>query len=142
MLNRIQAIMDAKGLSVTTFADEIGVKRPAMNHTMSGRNNPSLDTITKILERYTDISPEWLLFGTGQMMRSNIPIQQALFQEEINVNETIKPQPQSGVNEVKELQISDSVASMNLQKRQIDKIMVFYSDCSFETFIPEITSKK
>ncbi|MEI7677327.1 MAG: helix-turn-helix transcriptional regulator, partial [Bacteroidales bacterium] len=63
MLNRIQKIMDDKGLTVSSLADEIGVKRPTMTHTLSGRNNPSLDIISKILERFPEVSSDWLMFG-------------------------------------------------------------------------------
>jgi hypothetical protein len=38
---------------------------------MSGRNLPSLDLVMKIMNKFPDINPEWLVMGIGQMMKSN-----------------------------------------------------------------------
>ena len=48
---RVMTIMEHEGMSSTKFADEIGVQRPKMSHIVSGRNNPSLDILQKILVR-------------------------------------------------------------------------------------------
>ncbi|MBU0488628.1 MAG: helix-turn-helix domain-containing protein [Bacteroidetes bacterium] len=61
--------MDEKSLSPSQLADEIGIPRASVSHLLSGRNNPSLDVITKILQRFPDVSPDWLLLGTGSVYR-------------------------------------------------------------------------
>lgn len=70
MLQRIRKIIEERKLTATSFADAIGVQRPAVSHVLSGRNRPSLDFVTKILSRYPDIDPDWLLFGKGSMYRA------------------------------------------------------------------------
>ena len=67
--DRIMLIMNQKQLLPSQFAEIIGIQRAAMSHITSGRNNPSLDVLKKILERFPHISPDWLLFGTGPMNR-------------------------------------------------------------------------
>jgi transcriptional regulator with XRE-family HTH domain len=69
MTDRISLLIQAKNLSAAQFADEIGVQRSSISHLMSGRNKPSLDLIQKTLQRFPEVSSEWLLFGKGEMVR-------------------------------------------------------------------------
>jgi transcriptional regulator with XRE-family HTH domain len=68
MTDRISLLIKAKNLSSAQFADEIGVQRSSISHLMSGRNKPSLDLIQKTLQRFPEVSTEWLLFGKGEMV--------------------------------------------------------------------------
>ncbi len=70
MVERILLLLKVKNLSPSKFADEIGIQRSSMSHIMSGRNLPSLDLITKIINKFPDINSEWLLMGMGQMIKS------------------------------------------------------------------------
>ena len=65
MKERIIQIMEHEGLSSSKFAEEIDIQRSAMSHILSGRNNPSLDVLLKILKKFTYIDSDWLLFGKG-----------------------------------------------------------------------------
>ncbi len=65
MIERIKKMMDKRGLTPSQFADEIGLKRSSLSHILSGRNNPSLDVVMKIKNRFDEISLDWLLFGKG-----------------------------------------------------------------------------
>ena len=67
MRDRILKIMEREGLTPSKFAESIGIQRSAMSHIISGRNNPSLDVLLKILERFTYVDSDWLLFGKGEM---------------------------------------------------------------------------
>jgi len=78
MVDRILLVLKIKNLTPSKFADEIGIQRSSMSHIMSGRNLPSLDLITKILNKYPDINSEWLLQGAGPMMKT---IQIDLFEQ-------------------------------------------------------------
>ena len=64
MLERILELIKNKKLTPSQFADEIGIQRSGMSHIISGRNNPSLEFVMKVLKRYPEIKPEWLRFGT------------------------------------------------------------------------------
>lgn len=72
MVERIRLILRTKNLSASTFADEIGVQRSAISHILSGRNNPSLEFIQKILRRYPELNTEWVLSGKGEMLSYNL----------------------------------------------------------------------
>lgn len=67
MVNRINLILRAKNITSKQFADEIGVQPSGMSHILSGRNNPSLDFVMKVVRRYPEIDINWLMFGKGEM---------------------------------------------------------------------------
>ncbi|HNX43135.1 MAG TPA: helix-turn-helix transcriptional regulator [Bacteroidales bacterium] len=73
MKERIQLLIKAKNFTAAQFADEIGVQKSGVSHIISGRNNPSLDFVQKILTRFPEVSTDWLLFGRGPMMLSDVP---------------------------------------------------------------------
>ena len=79
MRDRILKIMEREGLTPSKFAESIGIQRSAMSHIISGRNNPSLDVLLKILERFTYVDSDWLLFGKGEMVREHVLTEPNLF---------------------------------------------------------------
>lgn len=74
MEDRIRIILKAKNITAATFADKIGVQRSAISHIFSGRNNPSLDFLQRILKAYPDINAEWLMNGRGEMYRDTLTL--------------------------------------------------------------------
>jgi len=71
MIERFQKIMEYAGVSPKRFAEILGIERSNVSHIMSGRNNPSLAVVQKILKNFPDISSDWLLFGEGNMLKAN-----------------------------------------------------------------------
>lgn len=67
MINRINLILRAKNITAKQFAEEIGIQPSGMSHILSGRNNPSLDFVSKVIRRYPEIDANWLLMGKGEM---------------------------------------------------------------------------
>lgn len=72
MNQRIQELIEKLNLTSSKFADEIGVPRSSISHIVSGRNKPSLDFVTKILEKYPEVNINWLLFGRGECFSGDI----------------------------------------------------------------------
>lgn len=70
MKDRIIRFLSSENKTSAQFAEEIGVQPSGVSHILSGRNNPSLDFVIKMLTRYSYLSPEWLLFGKEPMFRS------------------------------------------------------------------------
>jgi len=108
MEKRIQNIIEKHGLSPNAFAQEIDVNRSTISHILSGRNKPSIDVLQKILKRFSTVSASWLLLGRGEMFATESSM------EEVKTTE-IKPVTQS---------------------KEVEKIVVFYSDNSFEEYKP------
>jgi transcriptional regulator with XRE-family HTH domain len=138
--------MEEKELQASSFADTIQVSRGAISHIMNGRNKPSKDTIDKILKVFPDISSSWFLRGDGPMYKhERILVQADLFDEKKPVESFEKSQVHeySLKNEVKKPEnkvdstIIQEIKALNIPAKKIDKIMIFFNDKTFMTFIPE-----
>jgi len=112
MVDRITLLLKTRNISASQFADEIGVQRSSISHVLSGRNKPSLDFIQKILVRYPEINPDWLLFGKGSMN-----LEYNLFSE-LTDPVPVKPEALSKVIQRQERPIR-AVPEENLQIPQI-----------------------
>jgi hypothetical protein len=78
---RVLSIMDAKHLSKSSFANLLEISLPVLTHISSGRNKPGLDLIQKILTKFPDVSPDWLLLGQLPMYRE--PVKKVDLEEEL-----------------------------------------------------------
>ena len=150
MLDRIALILKRKNLTSAKFADEIGVQRSSISHVLSGRNKPSLEFIQKILKTYPEISSEWILFGKGKMMSDQeneaevkrSRVENNLFKSKLS--EEDEKAEVSGIEKIKNVDSTTStllnkqkISSKNADKKEIEKIIVFYTDDSFKQYIPE-----
>lgn len=143
MKDRIIQLLNSEGLSASKFADIIGVQRSSMSHILSGRNNPSLDFIQKIMRSFPHISGDWLISGSGEMSKNADT--GSLFQEIIKDEEPAPyqaAQPPKLKKEVPETPKSNSEPMPNLDMsafvsgKKIEKVVVFYSDKTFKEYNP------
>ena len=77
MVERINLLLKAKNITARQFAEEIGIQPSGMSHILSGRNNPSLDFVMKVVKRWPEVNINWLMFGKGEMyvgLPSSAPI--------------------------------------------------------------------
>ena len=95
MINRINLILRAKNITAQQFAEEIGIQTSGMSHILSGRNNPSLEFVNKVIRRYPEIDANWLLLGKGQMYSDANPGISPSFREQPTQN----GQPEETVSE-------------------------------------------
>ena len=63
--SRLKKILDYYSLSASAFAETIAVQRSSISHILSGRNKPSLEFLTKVLNAFPEIDLLWLLSGEG-----------------------------------------------------------------------------
>lgn len=166
MIDRIKKIMEEEGMPYGKFAEEIGINGSRLSHYISGRNNVSLDLVSRILERFRGINPEWLLFGRGEMYKSaeakGVYREPDLFspqpvKQEIPLiaNEADKSSdfmPDTDFSEPERLitaenknneplqsfesQPVEPIKSMSKSKREIEKIIVMYTDSTFDCYSP------
>jgi transcriptional regulator with XRE-family HTH domain len=177
MKDRILQIMQHERLSPSKFADAIRIKSSAMSHYMTGRNDPSINVLIKIHEKYPYVNLEWLLTGNGEMAEGIIPSPNNLLFDENKTQATtpdlfssatvntlvpqtnlplntpvippkVQPVPENrrGI-EVEKMQntakktVPEQVIVQKIVTKQVSKIMLFYSDSTFETFTPEKSKK-
>ena len=141
MKERIAEFLKRENKSSVQFAEEIGVQPSGISHILSGRNRPSLDFIMKMLDKYSFISIEWLLFGRGSMYKETKD--PTLFDEIISDEPGTSPETEKkNVKKVAESAFfqteTDEFAEYSQEKvsKRIKKIIWFYSDNSFEEFSP------
>lgn len=71
---RIQEIIKSKNLSNIQFCNRTGVNPASLSHIMSGRSNPTLSILRSVVSGFPDLNPEWVLMGTGPMLRVDVPV--------------------------------------------------------------------
>lgn len=139
---RIENIIASEGMTAKQFSEEVGIQAGTISNIMNGRNNPSLDVMQKILNRFRTIQSDWLILGIGSMYRQqgDQPVAATLFDEP-----TIEPVATDSLPHMAtEQQQNNATAIPVLGKqpavqepfanRQIDRIVVFYTDATYETF--------
>ena len=143
MKERILEFLKAENKSSAQFAEEIGVQPSGISHILSGRNNPSLDFILKMLEKYHFLSTEWLLFGRGSMYKDSR--MQSLFEENKNsppdkdLNMFENSDILKGNEEkVADLSFSDTASKKTNSSKSgsLSRIIWFFEDNSFEEYFP------
>lgn len=150
--DRIIKVMEKEGLNATQFAAEIGIKAPTLSHILNGRNNPSLDVLKRILDRYRTISSDWLILGIGAMYREIRPPKTlSLFDsdnENGQISDTYNPKvPEkvmaenlpneimSGKNTNESQHLVQGVST--IPHKSVKKIIVYYDDNTFQEFHSE-----
>ena len=144
MKDRIQRFLQSENKSYAQFAEEIGVQASGISHILSGRNNPSLDFVVKMLSKYPALSSEWLLFGRGSMYKTII--QPTLFDEEVVIpsppceklpgeSEILNSEALSDTPEDNQPSLSERKEHQHGQKL-LEKVLLFYSDKTFTEYKP------
>ncbi|MCF2491320.1 helix-turn-helix transcriptional regulator [Dyadobacter sp. CY347] len=135
--DKIKQILTDKNISPSIFADEIGIQRSSMSHILAGRNKPSLDIVQKIVRRFPELGTNWILDGEElPFITAESSAAESLGQLEILSSTRNNREPnarQLGRSEKNSLNGKPSAAATNSSRtRQIEKILIFYSDGTFE----------
>ncbi len=121
---RIEQVFKSLGLSARQFATEIRVRPGTISNMMVGRNNPSLEVMRKIMERYPTLNPEWLIAGRGQMWRTAPGEQAGLFDG----------LPPEGISSVRRTTTQEEPQVLAAPQKKISRIVVYYTDNTYEEF--------
>ena len=116
--------MKALNVSARQFAAEIRVQPGTISNMMSGRNNPSLEVMKRIMERYPTLNPEWLIAGRGEMWRTEPGKEPGLFDRQA-------PDPKERVARTAQKEEPQILAA---PPKQIKNIVVYYTDGTYEEF--------
>ena len=137
--DKIKQILADKNISPSLFADEIGIQRSSMSHILAGRNKPSLDIVQKIVKRYPELGTNWI------MDDENVPVTAS------DTADSPKPVQYPSMRGTKNNPAQSAVPAYapkldpmisapnnnglpQEQAKRIQKILVFYSDGTFEEF--------
>ena len=159
MKDRIRLIMESEQLTPSAFADKLQLGRAVISHILNGRNNPSLDVVSRILSKMNYINSDWLITGNGEMYKSqsnekkNQEQQTSAQNFGTNKNQPdlftqnyISPPIEHKESEYrKEIIVEEAKTTTNINEdqtviykkvveRKISKIIIYYTDNTFETF--------
>lgn len=123
---RIDAVRKSMNLSARQFAEEIHVRPGTISNMMSGRNNPSLEVMKRIMERYPTLNPEWLISGVGDMWRTPPGQEAGLF-------DSLAPEGKRSV--VRSTITKEEPQVPAVPPKQIRNIVVYYTDGTYEEFL-------
>ncbi|WP_372751055.1 helix-turn-helix transcriptional regulator [Labilibaculum sp.] len=142
MKNRIVQLINSEGLTSSKFADTIGVQRSSISHILSGRNNPSLDFVQKILSSFSNIDPNWLISGIGNMYKSEegttslfkeTRTEQIAVENQTNHPPKLNKEPSPTLSSNTEPMLDMNAFTSG---KQIEKVVVFYTDKTFKEYNP------
>ena len=114
MNRRLLQFLQAESITQTQFADTLGVARGGVSHILAGRNKPGYDFLESLLLHYPQLNLEWLLTGKGRMYK----------------NETAPESPAESA------ELSLFPNRVKHEGRQIDRILVFFDDNTWQEFHP------
>jgi transcriptional regulator with XRE-family HTH domain len=144
MKERLLEFLKNENKSSAQLAEEIGVQASGISHILSGRNNPSLDFVLKMLEKYKFLSTEWLLFGKGSMYKE--ARMQNLFDYDPDNKESKSDDIQEKNDKTRQEASFQDIPKNNItmntdlselkRSSSVAKIVWFYENNTFEEFIP------
>lgn len=110
--DRLNAIVSYTKLSDRAFAIKCGLKQPTLDKQLKKLRSVSTDTIIAVSKTFPEISLEWLLWGEGEMFKS-----QSRETERINTLLDTITTLQEAINAK-----SETIAMLNDRIKQIENL--------------------
>nr|WP_321410448.1 helix-turn-helix transcriptional regulator [uncultured Carboxylicivirga sp.] len=148
MKERLEAILKYEKLTPSRLADILGVQRSGISHIMSGRNKPGLDFLAKLISNFPHINGDWLITGEGPMLKntSNKPLggqmsipmtSKPVEPKKEPEKPNIKMEKPTGFSPIPKMAQPSVEKNTAAQEKEIERIIVFYTDKSFAEYKPE-----
>ena len=142
--DRLAHILRAKNLTASQFAELMEIQPSNVSHLLNGRNKPSLDFLIKLKDVFPEYSFDWIILGQKPItINEPNPVssdsQQMKF-EEIEDERVIEFDDIVENNNEPSKEIQNNFAvnqSVNNDGKAIEKILVVYSDNTFEILMPK-----
>lgn len=71
MKDRLAEFLKKQELTAVKFAEIMEVQPSSISHLLAGRNKPNFEFIARMILRFPELNPDWILNGQGTMYRSN-----------------------------------------------------------------------
>ena len=149
--DRIKLIIETEGVTQVAFAETTGINTSTLNHVLTGRNNPSVEVISKILAAYPQYESDWLLHGSGPMWTEAYSEQQVrstsipLFSNPDGDGSGPIPSPiattvpsgslRRGKAE-EDIRDAAQTTTERATSKRVQKVIIYYDDNTFETLYP------
>ncbi len=140
--DRLAIFMKKEEMPANGLAELLGIQASGISHILSGRNKPGLEFITRFLNAFPKINPDWFILGKGDMYRS--PAGGADTEPELfaGAAQFAPGAKEIGIDNFDESMmgvVSDQPSSIrpvcgHKKTKSPVKIIILYSDGTFETF--------
>lgn len=156
--NRIKELIEQEAGSNRKFAESIGISPAIISHILSGRNNPSLAVIQAITNVYTNVNSDYLINGKGSLYLDDEKNDTVKTGAESNrrvsalhdpaIRQVAPPEgvplPKKEADNSRETAREESpppestnvYTNVNKAKRSIERVLIFYTDKTFEEYRP------
>lgn len=138
MDEKLRILMQSENLTASRLAEILEIKPAAVSHILSGRNKPSFDLLCKLVNRFPQINPYWLLGDAQEMRNPNVPFSTSEQPSESSATlfDLGEQQPEPTINP-KAVASSENLAVPTLGRSDIEKIIIVYHDQTFEELRPK-----
>ena len=140
MREKLLKLMDSEKLTASRLAELLGIRSSGISHILSERNKPSYDLLQKILRRFPNINPDWLLLDSDQMYRTS-NASAVTGNEVTNINETLLFDEATANEQNEPVSVGaeypplcEELPQRAMSHRGIKRIIVLYNDLTFESY--------
>ena len=150
MREKLTILMKSEQLTMTKFAELLGIQPSGISHILSGRNNASLDMVKKVLRRFPQINPDWLLLDKDEMYRTERPNQSSELplgggenlsaatssdatSSNISESSTLSSHQQS-VRQATQTTTHDVLTSLSANPTRVKRVILLLDDHTFESY--------
>lgn len=160
MKDRIRRVMESQHMTQQRFADFVHISPASLSSILTGRTRPTLPIIEAIKTNIPSISTDWLMSGkepmyigeqtnnseekempdTSPTPSSNNTYSESILNFDIPSAAPSYQQPAPEVRPKPQKEIYESakvVKNIDIPQRTITEIRIFYSDQTWETFVPQ-----
>ena len=134
MEEKLRILMQSENLTASRLAEILEVKPAAISHILSGRNKPSFELLCKIVNRFPQINPYWLLGDAEEMHNANVPFSTS---EKSDASSTTLFDLGESKSEVTQNSTSENLPITTSGRSDIEKIIIVYHDQTFEELRPK-----
>ena len=139
MNEKLRILMQSENLTASKLAEILEIKPAAVSHILSGRNKPSFDLLCKIVNRFPQINPYWLLGDAKEIYNTNAPKSTADNSSQtsgvlFDFGEETKNDKGANSNTS---QPFANLATRELGSSDIEKIIIVYRDQTYEVLRPK-----
>ena len=146
MKEKLSDLLKSEGLKPGQFAEMLGINPAGVSHILAGRNKPGFDLLQKILRRFPQVNPDWLLLDSPQMYRDDeqpssftpAPPASDLFSAAEPTSSRIPaPTPHTAPQQP----AGNSASGIRDEfptdpHKTIARVVVFYTDQTFDSYLP------
>ncbi len=143
--DRIVYIQQQEGFTASKFAERLDVQRSGLSHIYSGRNNPSIDFIQKLIDKFPNYRAEWIISGKEPVkyQEEDAPLagneKDRTLKEQSDLFSTLKSEDKAVYKTpAANSKLQDPKANnTDEDKNVLEKVILVYKNGTFETLLPK-----